>query len=158
MSTVLHCVYLAWKHPTLLDRDNISGQSTRFFTTNTALRAVKGTEKCDESHDDLARQCVGFTITLSVTYHRVYITWNHPFSFYTRNSSSQIPKSLHILPFGRLWTTEFLIGSKYTMMPYLCEPYCTPMRCTDILEELFSPEYSPKSRGKMISATSKNCA
>ena len=54
-SAVLHCVYLAWKHPTPLDRGDISGQSTSFSTTNTALRAVKGTEKPNKLHVDLTR-------------------------------------------------------------------------------------------------------
>ena len=35
----------------------ISGQSTRFFTTNTALQAVKETQEHDELHDDFTRQC-----------------------------------------------------------------------------------------------------
>ena len=39
--------------PTPPNRGDISGQSTRFSTTYTALHAVEGTEKCDESHSDI---------------------------------------------------------------------------------------------------------
>ena len=37
------------------DQGDISGHSTRFSTTNTALRAVKGTEKHNKLHADLTR-------------------------------------------------------------------------------------------------------
>ena len=53
MSALFHCVYLAWKQ---LDRGGISGLSTCFFTTNTALRSVKKTLEHDESHVNLTRQ------------------------------------------------------------------------------------------------------
>ena len=43
--------------PTPPDRVGISGQSTRFSTTNTALRAVKETQEHDESQVDFTRQC-----------------------------------------------------------------------------------------------------
>ena len=78
MSAVLHCIYIAWKHPTPLDRDDISGQSTRFFTTNTALRAVKEAEERDESHVDFTRQCGKFTVRMSTVLHCVYLAWKHP--------------------------------------------------------------------------------
>ena len=78
MSAVLHCVYLAWKHPTPLDRDDISGQSTRFSTTNTALRAVKEAEERDESHVDFTRQCGKSPVTTSTVLHCVYLAWKHP--------------------------------------------------------------------------------
>jgi hypothetical protein len=47
------------------DRGDISGQLTSFSTTKTALRAVKETEECDESHVDLTRQCDKSAVTMS---------------------------------------------------------------------------------------------
>ena len=47
---------LTWRHQRRRNGD-ISGQLTRFSTSYTALRAVKETEKFDESHVDLTRQC-----------------------------------------------------------------------------------------------------
>ena len=77
-SAVLHCVYLAWKHPTALDQGDISGQSTRFSTTNTALRAVKEAEEYDESLVEFTRQCSKSPVTTSALFHCVYFTWKHP--------------------------------------------------------------------------------
>ena len=77
-SAVLHCIYLALKHPTTLDRDDISGQSTRFFTTNTALRAVKEAEECDESHVDFTRLCDKSPVTTSAVFHCVFLAWKYP--------------------------------------------------------------------------------
>ena len=54
--------------PTPPDRGDISGQSTRFFTTNTALRAVKATDEHDESHVDFARECGKSRITMSAVF------------------------------------------------------------------------------------------
>ena len=59
-------------------RCGISGQSTRFSTTNTALRAVKETEKHDESHVDFTRQCGKSLVTMSALFHCVYVAWKHP--------------------------------------------------------------------------------
>jgi len=56
-SAVLYRVYLACKHPRRRIEVIFSGLSTRFITTNTALRAVKETKEYDESHVDLTRQC-----------------------------------------------------------------------------------------------------
>ena len=57
-SAVLHCVYLAWMHPRR--RIEVTFQVSRpaFFTTNTASRTVKETEKHNESHADFTRQTV----------------------------------------------------------------------------------------------------
>ena len=49
--------------PTPPDQGDISGQSTRFSTTNTALRAVKETEEHDESHVDFTRHCSKTSVT-----------------------------------------------------------------------------------------------
>jgi len=38
------------------DRGDVSGQLTRISPSNTALRAVKETEECDEWHVDLTQQ------------------------------------------------------------------------------------------------------
>ena len=57
-------------------RGDISGQSTRFSFTYTALRAVKETaEKCDESHGDLTRQCGKSPVAMSAVLHRFKLTW-----------------------------------------------------------------------------------
>ena len=60
------------------DRGDISGQSTRLSTTNTALRAVKETEEGNDSHIDLPRQCGKSPVTTSAVLHCVYLTWKHP--------------------------------------------------------------------------------
>jgi len=60
------------------DRGGISGQLTRFFTTKTALRAVKETEECDELHVDLTRQCGKSPVTMSAVLHRDSLAWMHP--------------------------------------------------------------------------------
>ena len=64
--------------PTPPDRVGISGLSTRFSTTNTALRAVKETQEHDESHDDFTRQCGKSPVTTSAVLHCVYLAWKHP--------------------------------------------------------------------------------
>ena len=64
--------------PTLPDRGDISGQSTRFSTTNMALRAVKEAEEHDESHVDFARHCGKSPLTMSAVLHCVYLAWKHP--------------------------------------------------------------------------------
>ena len=64
--------------PTPPDRGDISGQSTRFSTTNTALRAVKEAEERDESHVDFTRQCGKSPVTTSAVLHCVYLTCKHP--------------------------------------------------------------------------------
>ena len=64
--------------PTPPDRGDISGQSTRFSTTNTALRAVKETEEHDESHVDFTRECGKSPVTTSTVFHCVYLAWKHP--------------------------------------------------------------------------------
>ena len=56
----------------------ISGDLTDFFTTNTALRAVKETEEHDKSHVDFTRQCGKSPVTMSVVFHCVYLAWEHP--------------------------------------------------------------------------------
>ena len=63
--------------PTPLDRGGISGQSTRFSTTNSALRAVKETEEHDESHVNFTRQCGKSPVTTSAVLHCVYLDWKH---------------------------------------------------------------------------------
>ena len=64
--------------PTPPDRVGISGQSTRFSTTITALRAVKETQEHDESHVDFTRQCGKSPVTTSAVLHSVYLAWKHP--------------------------------------------------------------------------------
>jgi hypothetical protein len=49
---------------------DISGQSTPLLSSYTALRAVKETEKCDESHVDLIRQCGKSPVVMSAVLHR----------------------------------------------------------------------------------------
>ena len=44
----------------------------------TALRAVKETEKCDESHGDLNRQCGKAPVAMSTVLHCVYLALRHP--------------------------------------------------------------------------------
>ena len=61
-----------------LNMDRFSGQSTRFSTTNTALRAVKETQEHDESHVDFTRQCGKSPVTTSAVLHCVYLAWKHP--------------------------------------------------------------------------------
>jgi hypothetical protein len=60
------------------DRGGISGHSTRFSTTNTALRAVKEAEEHDESHVVFTRQCGKSPATTSAVLHCVYPAWKHP--------------------------------------------------------------------------------
>ena len=59
-------------------RGDISGQSTRFSTTNTALLAVKEAKEHDESHVDFTRQCGKSSLTASAVLHCVYLAWKHP--------------------------------------------------------------------------------
>ena len=61
-----------------LNMDRFTGQSTRFSTTNTALRAVKETQEHDESHVDFTRQCGKSPVTTSAVLHCVYLAWKHP--------------------------------------------------------------------------------
>jgi len=42
------------------------------------LRAVKGTEDLDASHDDLIRYYGKSAVTMNKVIHRVYLTWKHP--------------------------------------------------------------------------------
>ena len=60
------------------DRGDISGQSTRLSTTNTALRTVKETKEGNDSPLDLLRQCAMSPVTMSAVLHCVYLTWKHP--------------------------------------------------------------------------------
>ena len=50
---------------------DISGQSPRFSSAYTALRAVKGTEEYDESHVDLTQHCGKSPVTMSTVLQRV---------------------------------------------------------------------------------------
>jgi hypothetical protein len=58
------------KAPTLLDRGDISGDLTDFFSINRPLRAVKGTEERDESHVYLLRRCGKSAVTMNKGFHR----------------------------------------------------------------------------------------
>jgi hypothetical protein len=51
--------------PTPLDRADISGDLTIFSSINRPLRANKGTEERDESHDDLSRHCGKSAVTMN---------------------------------------------------------------------------------------------
>ena len=64
--------------PTPPDRGDILGQSTDFSTTNTALRAVKETKKCEELHGDLTRHCDELLVTMSAVLHCIYLALRHP--------------------------------------------------------------------------------
>ena len=64
--------FICQEAPTPLVRVDISGQLTRFSTTNAALRAAKETEKHDESHIDFTRQCDKSPLTLSAVLQCVY--------------------------------------------------------------------------------------
>jgi hypothetical protein len=57
--------------PTPLDRVGISGDLTDFSFIYTALRAVKGTEEGNESHDDLTQHCGKSPVTTNTVLHRV---------------------------------------------------------------------------------------
>ena len=69
--------FICLEAPTPPDRGDISGQSTRFSTTNTALRAVKETEKHDELLVDFTRQCGKSPVTTSAVFQSVYLAWKH---------------------------------------------------------------------------------
>jgi hypothetical protein len=60
------------------DQGGISGPSTRFFTTNTALRAVKEAKEHDKSYVDFTRQCGKSPVTTSAVLLCVYLAWKHP--------------------------------------------------------------------------------
>ena len=60
------------------DRGDVSGLSTRFSTTNKALRSVKETKGHAESHDNITRQCGQSPVTMSAVLHCVYLAWRHP--------------------------------------------------------------------------------
>jgi hypothetical protein len=64
--------------PTSLDRVDISGDLTDFFSMDRPLLAVKGAEELDESHVDLTRRCCKSAVTMSKVLHRVYLTWKNP--------------------------------------------------------------------------------
>ena len=74
-SLSLYCLEAPTPPP---DRGDISGQSTRFSCSNTALSAVKETEECDESHVDFTRQCGKSPVSARAVIHCVYLTWKHP--------------------------------------------------------------------------------
>jgi hypothetical protein len=78
MSKLIYRVLFHLEAPTPLDRGDVSDDSTDFSSINGPLRAVKGTKKRDESHDDLTRHCGKFAITTYNLIHRVYLTWKHP--------------------------------------------------------------------------------
>ena len=61
-----------------MDRGDISGDLGDLPKINGPLRAVKGTEERDESHVDLTRHCVKYSVTMNKVLHRVYLTWKHP--------------------------------------------------------------------------------
>ena len=64
--------------PTPLDRGGISGDFTGFFSTNRALRAVKGTKKGNASYVGLTWHCGKSLVTTSAVLRRVQLTWKHP--------------------------------------------------------------------------------
>ena len=61
--------------PTPLNRGDISGQSTRFSSAYTALRAVKEIQEENESHVDLIQHCGKSPVTTNTVLHCVYLTW-----------------------------------------------------------------------------------
>jgi hypothetical protein len=60
------------------DRAGISGDLTDFASPNGALRAVKGTQEENESHDHLTLQCGKSPVVTSTFLHRAHLTWKHP--------------------------------------------------------------------------------
>ena len=71
MNKVIHHILSHLEAPTPLDRGDILVDLTDFSSINGPLRAVKGTEKRDESHDDLIRHCGKFAVTMNKLIHRV---------------------------------------------------------------------------------------
>jgi hypothetical protein len=59
------------------DRGVFSCDLTDFSSTNGALRAVKETQDCNESHDDLTRQCDKSSIATNIVCHLAHLTWKH---------------------------------------------------------------------------------
>jgi hypothetical protein len=66
-SSSLHLSHLEALIP--LNRGDISGQSTRFSSAYTALRAVKETQEGDESHVDLTQHCGKSPVTTNTVLH-----------------------------------------------------------------------------------------
>jgi hypothetical protein len=77
-STRLFISFILRKAPTSLDRGDISGDLTDFFSINGPLRAVKGTEDRNESHFDFNQRCFKPEVTMNKGFHRFYVTWKHP--------------------------------------------------------------------------------
>jgi len=59
------------------DRGVFSCDLTDFSSTNGALRAVKETQDCNESHDDLTRQFDKSSIATNIVCHLAHLTWKH---------------------------------------------------------------------------------
>ena len=74
--------FIAYNSPgsthTPLDRGGISDDLTGFFSTNRALRAVKGTQKGNASYVGLTWHCGKSLVTTSPVFRRVQLTWKHP--------------------------------------------------------------------------------
>ena len=77
-NTVLLSRITHLKAPTALDRGGNSGDLTCLFSTNRALRAVKGTKKGNASYDGLTWHCSKYLVTTSAVLRRVQLTWKHP--------------------------------------------------------------------------------
>jgi hypothetical protein len=71
MNKVIHRVLSHLEAPTPLDSGDISGDSTDFSSINGPLRAVKGTEKRDESHVGLTRHCGKSAFTMNKVIHHI---------------------------------------------------------------------------------------
>jgi len=56
MNKIIHCIYLNWKHPHRwieVILQVMSGNLTDFSSFNGLLRAVKGAEEREKTHDEL---------------------------------------------------------------------------------------------------------
>ena len=71
-SAVLHCVYLAWKHPRRRIKVTFQVNRPAFLPQVRPLRAVKETEEHDESHVDFTRQCGKPPVTTNAFLHCVW--------------------------------------------------------------------------------------
>ena len=73
-NTVLHRVRLTWKHPRRGIEVVFQVTLPFFFSTNRALRAVKGTKKGNASYVGLTWHCGKSLVTTSAVLRRVQLT------------------------------------------------------------------------------------
>jgi hypothetical protein len=73
-AVTMNKVFIPLETPTPLDRVDVSGDLTIFFSINGPLRVVKGTEERNDSHVDLARHYGKSAVAMKKVIHRVYLT------------------------------------------------------------------------------------